>query len=547
MKSKNLHFKNYIEQQLLYFSFLPWVIVSLLLFIFAFYDFYVQSKTRDTDIQVITDEFVKIDSAIDEKFGSGFIENLIEYRSDKANVQKIYENYYSLVSEIGFSLSMSIYENDGQVIFSTMNLEDYYFELINLSVIKKMDLDESVVKGSFRFTNFSASSNTYLVAHNIANGNDVFSVILYFDANEIRNNISTKVIGDFAVVDKFDYKIVDNVPALSNSLGKFTHDSLVDKRDFQKIDLSNQLYVYYYLGYTDFWSKYGFTIVVLLMFTLFFHFLLRRNIKNFTKISISSIDELVDNVKEIQDGNLNIDIKLSMFNEFNVLAKQINKMAMRIEKLIQEKNELNIISNEAQIKQLVAQMNPHFLYNSLETIRYLIKSDPDKASEFVFNITKILRFSIDSQKEMIALEEEIAYTEIYLDILKVRFENQLTYHLEMDDFLRDIAVPKLLLQPLIENSIKYGFIKKGTLHINIRIKKDLNNLILIVEDNGGGVEPDRLEEIFDNLKRQTTKSKSFGLYGINRRLRLIYKGSARFYIFNKDDGLRVEIVLIGVL
>jgi LytS/YehU family sensor histidine kinase len=192
---------------------------------------------------------------------------------------------------------------------------------------------------------------------------------------------------------------------------------------------------------------------------------------------------------------------------------------------------------EAKLSALRAQINPHFLFNALTTIGYLIQTAPDKAFQTLMKLTQLLRGVLRSTEEFSSLGEEIKLIENYLDIEKTRFEERLTVKIEIPEGLKKMRVPSLILQPLVENAVKHGISEAkqgGEVRISaaLKIEDSETFLYLIVADTGAG---------FDEQK---TKSNGIGLENIRQRLRSHYGKQAHLKIeSNLRKGTGAEIKL----
>ncbi|MFD0693342.1 sensor histidine kinase [Paenibacillus sp. GCM10027628] len=205
----------------------------------------------------------------------------------------------------------------------------------------------------------------------------------------------------------------------------------------------------------------------------------------------------------------------------------------RILKNFIEQNYLSIQLSErkykAQAMELIAlqsQLNPHFLYNTLETINWKIASltgKPGNLNKMVENLADILRYSLEGHNKPVILQKEIAYTLSYIDIQKVRYHDKFDVIWEYEDTVNKYNVPKLIMQPLIENSIYHGIkVKEGPSRIKIKIWQADEMLHFTVIDNGLGISKERLEQIRHELERDISESNHIGLYNSHKRLKLLY-------------------------
>jgi two-component system sensor histidine kinase YesM len=209
-----------------------------------------------------------------------------------------------------------------------------------------------------------------------------------------------------------------------------------------------------------------------------------------------------------------------------------------------EQNYLSIQLSErkykAQAMELIAlqsQLNPHFLYNTLETINWKIASltgKPGNLNKMVENLADILRYSLEGHNKPVILQKEIAYTLSYIDIQKVRYHDKFDVVWEYEEHVNKYNVPKLILQPLIENSIYHGIkVKEGTCRIKIKIWQSEEKLHLAVIDNGIGIDKENLDQIKYELKQDIGETDHIGLYNTHKRLKLLYGESFGIKIRSK--------------
>lgn len=250
-----------------------------------------------------------------------------------------------------------------------------------------------------------------------------------------------------------------------------------------------------------------------------------------SKKTSESVELLVKEIRIIRKKDTNHEIILRTSDEFEEIAEQINKMVKSINELNHKNVELIQINGQMEMQNLQERMNPHFIYNTLDNIKYLIVSDPIKAENMIERFTHILRYSINNTKKRVLLQEDMVYIEDYLFIQKIRFGNRFDYTIEIDKACEQFFIPKLLLQPLLENSIKYGFQKKTDIHIKIGGYMQKEYLYLMVEDDGAGQPKATVEMLKSITNREKMETKHNGLQNINRRISLEY---------GKESGMTIE-------
>jgi len=179
--------------------------------------------------------------------------------------------------------------------------------------------------------------------------------------------------------------------------------------------------------------------------------------------------------------------------------------------------------NEARLAALSSQINPHFLFNTLNSVASLIRLDPDQARQVVYKLSKILRRLLRQQENLTTLGEELSFIDDYLAIEMVRFGDKLRFVKEVEPETLDLLVPSMLLQPLVENSIRHGLASKvdgGT--IRVRSRRIGRQLQIVVEDDGVGIPEARLARMFEEG--------GIGVNNVNERLKVLYGDSYRMWI-----------------
>jgi hypothetical protein len=247
------------------------------------------------------------------------------------------------------------------------------------------------------------------------------------------------------------------------------------------------------------------------------------------------------NLKDFAGGRHLLSDEIEMLEAVGLFtARRIDAVRVTHERYTREirEQEFSKLATEAQLSALRAQINPHFLFNALTTIGYLIQTSPDKAFSTLMRLTQLLRGVLRSTGEFSTLEAELKLIEAYLEIEKTRFEERLRVRIEVPPDLLKACVPSLILQPLVENAVKHGISESKTggeigIYAEIENETDEAFLKLTVSNTGKG---------FDNANYAARQKQGVGLNNIKERLRNYYGNAARFNIENKN-GTRAEILL----
>ncbi|MEK3881813.1 histidine kinase [Paenibacillus sp. PL2-23] len=231
-------------------------------------------------------------------------------------------------------------------------------------------------------------------------------------------------------------------------------------------------------------------------------------------------------------GDLNVVSSIDGNDEIGQLSRQFNYMVESIRTLLQqvvEKTEqmssLELAQREIKLKMMASQINPHFLFNALESIRMnaVLKGEREIA-KVVRLLAKLMRKNLEVGREHIPLSEEVEMVRSYLDIQKFRYEDRLQYELSVDPGASDVLVPPLIIQPLIENAVVHGVEgKEQGVKVELVISRSGDEVLVTVRDNGLGMQPERLEEVLATLSSPDESSRSrIGLRNVHQRLVMTY-------------------------
>ena len=263
----------------------------------------------------------------------------------------------------------------------------------------------------------------------------------------------------------------------------------------------------------------------------------------------SSILSLEQIVRRLAGGNLQERVGRMNVEELQELADQVNIMADRLETLIEQNRQEQINLAKSELRTLQAQIHPHFLYNTLDTIVW--QAESGKANE-VIRLTKALsdffRISLSHGADWISLEQEIQHVNAYLSIQKIRYRDILNYEVQTDTGEpQQIYMVKLLLQPLVENALYHGIKnKRGGGTIRVKATQKDGWLYFLTEDNGRGMDPETLAHIRASLAAEPTtvittpEDGGFGLRNVDMRIRLYYQQEEGLSIESDRNGTRVS-------
>ena len=268
----------------------------------------------------------------------------------------------------------------------------------------------------------------------------------------------------------------------------------------------------------------------------------------FSRTLTNPIFKLKRLMKQAESGDLTVRFNFEHNDEIGELGQSFNHMIARIDQLIQMVYVEQENKRTAEMKSLQEQIKPHFLYNTLDTISWMARDyDAEDIVRLVDALTNMFRIGLSHGKDIITVKEEITHVSNYLYIQKIRYKDKLNYVIHVDESLYAIEVPKLILQPLVENAIYHGVkAKRGGGTITITGVPEGENLVFTVQDNGAGMPQEKVEELNRRMSERSVldEQKSFGLFYIRERIQLCYgKGYGVHVESALGEGTRVTITL----
>lgn len=233
------------------------------------------------------------------------------------------------------------------------------------------------------------------------------------------------------------------------------------------------------------------------------------------------LEEIVEQLERMDLDHPSPFVVKNSVGEIDYLAEKITKMSRRITNLINQVYKAEIKRKDAQIEALISQINPHFLYNTLQLIKTeSVKGRTQEVSDTINCLSSFLRYTIDNKKLYVTLAEELDYIRAYIEIYKKRFPGKYTLQIHAGEGTKENRIPKLTLQPVVENAVKHGMSKKegpGILRITVT---DGPDLMIVIEDNGVGLDEQSLESLMERIHRRDRTDSHVGLGNVQERLEL---------------------------
>ncbi|MDN4526621.1 cache domain-containing sensor histidine kinase [Fictibacillus fluitans] len=274
------------------------------------------------------------------------------------------------------------------------------------------------------------------------------------------------------------------------------------------------------------------TLIIVLLATLFVSFKLTAPIK-----------VLSNNMKRVEDGELEADFESLGNDEIGVLGRNFKSMITKINQLIDREYKLEIENKSSQLRVLRSQINPHFLYNALQSIGTLaLKSNAAPVYSLLTSLSNIMRYSMNMKEDIVPLSLELRHVKSYLVLQKQRFEDKFEFDLQVEKEIEQVMVPKMILQPIVENSFKHGFdqqVEQASITIKAHAR-DEETIVLAVSDNGKGIDTQQLKDLkqalFDGNPPEEERNEAIGLKNIYDRLQIYYNNEAAMSVESGDSG-----------
>ncbi len=257
------------------------------------------------------------------------------------------------------------------------------------------------------------------------------------------------------------------------------------------------------------------------------------------------IHAIVTAMQKVKEGRFDVRVNVRSRDEIGFMANRFNDMVKEIDDLFHTNLEKQDRLRLAEIQSLQSQINPHFLYNTLDSIKWLAKlNGVNEIEAIVIHLGKLLKNTIHNQNEMVTIQESMEVIQSYLTIQKIRYSDRFEINMDIDPNILECYVPRLIIQPIVENAIIHGIVKKmeaGKLWV--KANQEGGELRIEVVDDGVGINDERLRQIHSELAHNNGKGQNIGIYNVNRRIKLYYGEKYGVTIFS-EIGKGTKVVLM---
>lgn len=429
------------------------------------------------------------------------------------------QQWYQVISKKEKSLPIFLKdENDN---FSIIRELNFYWVYNNVNKIVKIDLDEQAINSIF--DNVNLQGHVYLLNEK--------GMIEYSTNPDVQWR--TDSISFESITLPEEASLIEETYHIDNYLNNWKIIGVLTEEDLLEDVQQSRLFIFYLAC---------------------FNFLVPTAIIVLISQSINlRLNRVLRHMKKMKNQTFETIEGIHYRDEIGQLSSEFNRMSKRIDELINDvyianiqKKDLDLQRKQAQLSALQSQINPHFLFNALETIRMrsIIKKENETA-KIIQNMAKMLRKSFTWGKDWVTVHEEIAIILCFLEIQKYRFGDKLEYRINIDDSAGECVIPNMALLPFVENASIHGIEpKKGKGCITINIKLVNEVLQCEIHDNGPGIPKEKLAKMLESLKTEEAIGENVGIKNVYYRLKMYFGSDFHFDIkSNQGEGTTVSVYL----
>lgn len=515
----------------------------------------INNQIINTSKQVVSNYELYFDSAIDVSNAIQDKIDNVDVLNNKPIVRQYFDDVLAMKSEI---ISISLYDESGNLIVGNTNYVD---DGKSNDESFQNAIDEPLIN-IFSAVGYEDNRYAFTLSRCVGFNREASEgvALIEFDFTKIVRLIYQSDLGEngHIVIFDRDYEVVySSAPDFVVEDLNATRDLILGTSTTQINGQSFNLYVSTISNtgwkvavftnnsqiYSVFYSFITIVAIVTFVLSIIYVWIIYMIVKQVTyplyrlQSEMNKVRDLnyEEKKKVYRNGNKEI---VQLEDTYNEMMKRIRDLA---EKIVQEQEN----QRKSELKALQNQINPHFLYNTLDSIIYMIdKGENQKAEEMIVALSKFFRISISKGRTIIPLKDEIEHVRNYLLIQKIRFGEHFSYYINVDQDLYQYSCLKLILQPLVENAIEHGLNDdENDGRIDINVYQDEKNIIFEVKDNGYGISEERLKTIYQSFKDDSIHE-GVGLKNVYQRVKIYYGDSADLIINSIiDEGTIIRIII----
>ncbi|TQS71229.1 sensor histidine kinase [Ornithinibacillus gellani] len=542
LQGKN--FKDATRALFLKYTVIPILLIIILFLVFTVFVFKIKAihDTKQSAQQVESEIMTVYQTYLDELEYMANASAVKETLRSSSKNHYVYEEFYNFNNQQTVKSAFHFVDKRDVFLAQTIPSDHELNKKIIRDILPWIDKNpEEIYMDANRTEFINGKVASFTIGKAVMQEGQVAGYLIYqLYEEDLERLIFGKKADIIVLADDYDYIIASTNSIVVGLMNKFSpehyHDHYVKIKDdnyYMSKIAAGDFSIYALKNMKNDHLVFYLYVIFLALIGVLLFFLLKNLAEKMSSQNAASIDKLMQAVTKLEKGDMTAYVHIQTGDEFEMLAQHYNKMLDNLNELMEKNRELSNIRRIKEIKLLESQFNPHFMFNVLETLRYTMFIDREQAQEIIFSLSRLLRYSIHKDDQLVPFEQDLNYIVDYLQLHQYRFQDRLDYELDVADTVRPIFVPRLLLQPLIENAIKYGYQTKTHLHILISAKIKGNQIVFSVQDDGPGIEAEKLAAIRENLKTMdsTNLDIGIGLYNTHRRMVLQY---------GEDYGIQID-------
>lgn len=360
----------------------------------------------------------------------------------------------------------------------------------------------------------------------------IYNIYFYIENQLFFNDLRYKKNQSLLIVDKYDNVLFSNFDRI-NYGGKIDLSSInyLFKREKLSYKENEVLVLKDMKEILEDGMKLFLIMLIIFIVLMVFGYFFSRKISKYQTLDIESI---ISNIELAKLRKLGEYESLATSSELEIINHYIYELFKSNEKLIHSIEVSEKSLRDIQLKEIESQFHPHFLFNTMQTIQYLILLSPKKATDVVQQLSDMLRYTLRIKADKVLIGDEIKYIKKYIAIQNVRFDNNIHLTIDIPKELKETKIDKMIIFPFIENAIKHNK-NLEIIEIKIRISSRKNNLYILVQDNGKGMTQEKLIDVRNKMLISLYETKTLGLNHLNNKLILKYNRKSRIRIFSDID------------
>ncbi len=509
------------------------------------------------------------DSWIQSQVSNITLHEIDDYGNDIEINQQVSDFLFNMIIQNKYICSIFITDLDGEIIYAksasgAMESDVDFFE----PYIQSMEDSYMVIP---------THEQVYLKHTN----QEVFSYV------RIQKEVTSNTPIGYIVIEIKASAITEIIDKIDNNSGDliaiYLEDGSLLKSNITDVELEEKISTIYYeaknivdtnsividdkeylISYAD-TSDYGITAVIfsdetevfsvvnhLFSITQFFIFLILLvvffNTIFFAKKLTNPFNRLIYAMSKVEKGDFKVQVSQGGYDEVGKLIDSFNDMIRQIDELILNEYRLELEEKQTEIKALQNQINPHFLYNTLESIAMMAEINEDvEVAQMVTDLGDFFRFIISDKSNQIVLVSELEYVKTYVKIQNIRYSNRIHIEINCPSCLENKHILKLCIQPLVENSITHGYKPKEQIEIKVNIVQEADGIRVEVCDHGDGMTEEGVQNLKEKLELDEGRTDSIGLQNVHKRLTLTYGSISGIQISSREaEGMKVWFIIPDV-